>query len=435
VRKEAYQVRSNKVSILLEQACLALGLIVVLGGGASAAEFSLKAKAGSMTLPGGETVPIWGFALGEGPPTVPGPRLTVPPGEGLTVHLTNLLPVPISFVIPGQKLPDNNAGPVWTDWPNDTVTWSGSRPEGNYSARVRSFTHEVPPGETRTYTWSTFEEGAFIYQTGTNPAAQVQMGLYGAVTKNFSASQAYGHPDTIFDKELVLVYSALDPKMNEAIASRRYGPGTSTPNTRDYVPKYFLINGKAWPDRYLAKVSGTTEIFVGDRVLIRLLNAGYHTFVPVFLNAYVTARAEDGQLYPFPRKQYALELAAGRSLDVWLVPSKSETITIYDGRLNLTNAGKPTPGGLYAKIPVIGPLTIYKTRYSQATKTLKVFARTKESPGTVVLTAVGFGDLAYRPSKRDYYGAFSPVPMKPDSVTVVSSAGASDTKPVPFTLR
>ncbi|MGQ9857438.1 MAG: hypothetical protein ACUVS3_01965 [Thermodesulfobacteriota bacterium] len=117
---------SRTSSALLKKVGLALGFLLVWAPGAVAVEYNLTAKAGSMSLPDGETVPIWGFALGDGPVTVPGPKLVVPPGEGLTVHLRNLLGLPVSLVIPGQKLSDNNTGPVWTDWPDETTTWSGS---------------------------------------------------------------------------------------------------------------------------------------------------------------------------------------------------------------------------------------------------------------------------------------------------------------------
>lgn len=539
---------SRTISMLLGRACLALGLLLAWAGGAAAIEYSLTAKAGSITMPDGETLPVWGFALGNGPVTVPGPKLVVPPGEGLTIHLTNLLAVPVSLVIPGQKLPDNNTGPVWTDWPNETTIWTGSRPAGNYTARVRSFVHEVAPGQSGTYTWSSFKEGAFLYQSGTNPSAQVQMGLYGAVVKNFDVAQAYEDAATGFDKEVVLVYSAMDPAMNTAIASGRFGPGKTVPNTRDYAAKYFLINGKAWPDPAQERINGCTEILSGEQVLLRFLNAGYQTFVPVFLGPYLTLRAEDGNLYPFSKEQYSLELAAGRSVDAWLSPSAQGPVTLYDARGHLTNAGAPTPGGLTARLQV-GPLPpdsqppvveglsaspnptggaptvslaavasdlttgcsniqgaeywigspdpgqgnatpmnpsdgafdsarelieatvdvsglpkglhtiwvraqdamgwgnpsslqlqvglaetvgIYKITYSRRTRTLKVFARSTAAPATVTLTAVGFGDLAYRPTKNDYFGKFRPVVSKPASVTVVSTGGGSDTKPVPY---
>lgn len=548
VRKEARDMQSRTISLILGRACLALSLLPAWAGGAAAIEYSLTAKPGSITLPDGEAVPIWGFAIGNGPVTVPGPKLVVPQGEGLTIHLTNLLPVPVSVVIPGQKLPDNNTGPVWTDWPNETTTWSGSRPAGNYTARVRSFVHEVAPGQTGTYVWSSFKEGAFLYQSGTNPAMQVQMGLYGAVIKNFDVGQAYGDPTTGFDKEVVLVYSALDPAMNKAIASGQFGPGKAVPNTRDYQAKYFLINGKAWPDPAQERINRCTEILPEENVLLRFLNAGYKTFVPIFLGPYVTLRAEDGNLYPFPKEQYSLELAAGRSVDVWLTPQVQGSITLYDGRGHLTNAGAPTPGGLIAKLQVgtlaadsqapvvtglsvspnptggastvalsavasdlstgcsniqaaeywigstdpgqgyatpmdaadgafdsaeealqatidvsglpnglhtvwvrardatgwgnpsslelqVGPpetVSIYRAKYGRRTRVLRVFARSTAAPGSVTLTAVGFGELVYRPRRNDYLGRFRGVASKPAKVTVVSTGGGSDTKPVPY---
>ncbi|MGQ9857439.1 MAG: hypothetical protein ACUVS3_01970 [Thermodesulfobacteriota bacterium] len=97
----------------------------------------------------------------------------------------------------------------------------------------------MAPGETGTYTWNAFKEGAFLYQSGTNPAAQVQMGLYGAVVKNFDVDQAYGHSQTGFDKEILLIYSSLDPVINRAVASGQFGPGKTVPNTATISPGIF----------------------------------------------------------------------------------------------------------------------------------------------------------------------------------------------------
>ncbi|MGQ9857440.1 MAG: hypothetical protein ACUVS3_01975 [Thermodesulfobacteriota bacterium] len=262
---------------------------------------------------------------------------------------------------------------------------------------------------------------------------------------------------------------------------------------------------------------------------MRFFNAGYQTFVPVFLGPYLTLRAEDGNIYPFPKEQYSLELAAGRSIDAWLSPSEEGSITFYDGRLHLTNAGAATPGGLAARLqagalppdsqtPVTGSLSaspnptggastvslsgvasdvttgrsnilraeywigstdpgpegatpmspvdgsfdfpeevvqatvdvsslsngrhtlwvramdgtgwgnpsslqlqvgppeavgIYKITYNRSRKILKVFARSTAAPGSVTLTAVGFGDLTYRAIKNDYLGKFKRVAPRP----------------------
>ena len=96
-----------------------------------------------------------------------GTNLSVPPGEStLTINLTNNLSVPVSMVIPGLMTAMN-------------PTFVGGR--------VMSFTTETAPGATATYTWNNVNPGTYLYLSGTNPAVQVQMGLYGAVKKDYAA--------------------------------------------------------------------------------------------------------------------------------------------------------------------------------------------------------------------------------------------------------
>ena len=127
-------------------AFLLAGLIALATGclPAFAATYTLRAEATIVTLPGDTTVPMWGFALVSydlgaglvevnGPATVPGPRLTVPAGQGLTVHLLNTLPSPVSLYIPGQALP---------------LAEGATEPQvtRNGQGRIQSFVHETPGG-------------------------------------------------------------------------------------------------------------------------------------------------------------------------------------------------------------------------------------------------------------------------------------------------
>src|SRR3970040_2188895 len=91
----------------LSQAVLRAGLVTAAAQ-ASAVEYWLRADTVNVTMPDGVVVPMWGYALTDmtfvpGTATVPGPALTVPPGDPvLTIHLKNNLPEPTSIVIPGQ---------------------------------------------------------------------------------------------------------------------------------------------------------------------------------------------------------------------------------------------------------------------------------------------------------------------------------------------
>ena len=134
---------------------LFLCLLTIVAGEAVAAEYWLRVGAADMTMANGKTVPVWGFGLDkdknftttEGAVSVPGPTLRVGADDNvLIIHLMNTLNEPVSLNILGQRM-TNNSGPVWTNFPEDTETWTGSRPAGNYTARVRSFTHETQPGQ------------------------------------------------------------------------------------------------------------------------------------------------------------------------------------------------------------------------------------------------------------------------------------------------
>ncbi len=306
---------------------------------------------------------MWGYASCTttntafdtcGPVTVPGPALTVAPGDTtLTVHLLNSLPVPTSLVINGLiKAPTNPMVPVW-----DTGV-TGSRP--SLTARVRSFDAEAAPnnGTQADYTWGSasnpVKPGTYLYQSGTHPQVQVQMGLYGAVTKNAvnadaatdppTRAQAYPGAAFQYDNQATLLYSEIDPALHDAITNSTYGTPAGPTSTIDYAPKYFLINGQPYPSGSpviaLAGNPGTT--------LLRLLNAGLTTHVPMIKGAHWTLVAEDGKPYPYPRTQYTALLPAAKTTDVLLTPDIGGAVyAIMDRRLSLSNNGM-LDGGMLA---------------------------------------------------------------------------------------
>ena len=145
--------RTGKHTLKLGIAALTCTALAVFCSPAFAAEYWLRAAATTVDMPnpaGGAAIAVamWGYASCTttstafdtcGPVSVPGPALTVPPGDAtLTVHLLNSLTVPTSLVINGLiKAPTNPMTPVW-----DSGT-TGSRPSA--TARVRSFDVEAAP--------------------------------------------------------------------------------------------------------------------------------------------------------------------------------------------------------------------------------------------------------------------------------------------------
>jgi hypothetical protein len=352
---------------------LALALPLAAGHG-FAAEVWLKT--GTTTVMG---VPMWGYAqctdssFGDpsttgtcGPVTVPGPALTVPPGDpGLMVHLKNTLPAPTSLVIPGQV---TAMSPVWVEPatvrgvanPAAGTTYAGgSRPAGNLSAVVRSFTAEAAAlNGTADYTWANLKPGTYLYESGTHPQVQVQMGLYGSVVKDTDAGNvAYrsGGADIVYSQQVTLLYSEIDPALHAAVAGGTYGSGGPT-STLEYAPKYFLINGVSAPHASLVPVA---TVQAAQNTLVRFLNASLKSHVPTINGQYWRMIAEDGNPYPVlsnPRQQYTAFLTAGKTMDVLLVPTNSsatETVrhAIFDSRLFDTTNAVPG-GGLLAYVDV-----------------------------------------------------------------------------------
>ena len=188
----------SKKVIIFQGLFLFLCLLTVMVGKGVAAEYWLYVNEANMTMADGKTVPVWGFGLDNNQAvSVPGPTLRVGPEDNaLIIHLKNNLSEPVSLNILGQRL-TNNSGPVWTNFPDDTQTWSGARPAGNYTARVRSFSHETQPGEVGEYRWESFRAGTYLLQSGTNPAKQVQMGMFLPVVKD--VSQGFAYADVPYD--------------------------------------------------------------------------------------------------------------------------------------------------------------------------------------------------------------------------------------------
>ncbi len=338
----------------------ALVLIACSGltGSAFAAEYWLRADATTVGMPSGSATPLatdvpvtmWGFAPatvagpGTAPVTVPGPRLVVPAGDTtLTIHLYNNLPSPVSIVVPGQTA--------------TMVPVKFADPQGRQ--RVRSFTHETPSGTLTTpvnYTWTNLRPGTYLYQSGTHPAVQVQMGLYGSMTSNavdgLVAGSGQAYPGVAYDNETVLLYSEIDPALHAAVAGGTYG-SVAYPSTVNYAPKYFLVNGAPYNSGAAALAAGN----IGQQTLLRILNAGLQTHVPLLQGMNMRLVAEDGRAYAYPKEQYSVLLPAGKTVDAVIVPTgtAAATYAVYDRRLSLTNGAAPG-GGMFTLLAVGGPV-------------------------------------------------------------------------------
>lgn len=299
---------------------LAPGIITVLFMAASAAhgaEFFLRAAAVTNTLDATQGAIVqWGFARDsafgarDGAVTIPGPTLTVPPGDAsLIINLDNDLAEPVSIVIQGMAVA------------------VGQAPVRNADGRVTAFTFETPAGNAApvTYTWNNLRPGTFLYHSASHPAIQRPMGLYGAVIHDYQAGTAYSN--VVYDRDVLLFYSEIDPSINQAVSHSAFGPGKLMTSTVNYEPGYYLLNGQNLTNGILPMT-----VSAGERILLRFVNAGSHPRMPMLYGDYIRIVTEDGFLYPFPAVQYSLMLTPHKTMDAILTPGASGQLTWYDRR-------------------------------------------------------------------------------------------------------
>lgn len=288
----------------------------------------LAAKPYGQLMPDGRTVPMWGYerytdatftTVLEAVKT-PGPMITIPVGDTvLNITLKNLLPESTSILIPQLYAA---LAPV------DFTT-------GPFAGRVHSFTTETAVGATYTYSWTGIRPGAFIYQSGTHPAVQVQMGLIGGVKLDSALNLAY--PGVAYTIEQDVFFTEIDPELHQAVSSGTYGtPGSAYQSTIEYKPKYYLINGLQYTQG-LPALAGVA----GDTVLIRMFNGGLKSHAAAMLNLDFSLVAEDGFPYayrngailtPYSKLQAVAFLNAAKTIDaVATIPNpKVFNYSIFD---------------------------------------------------------------------------------------------------------
>ena len=280
----------------------------------------LYATAGSTTI-AGESIPVWGYNSATGPVSRPGgPTLVVTEDQPVTVRLHNQLGERTALLVNGlNMIPDLDG---------------------------------VAPGATKLYTFTPNGAGTYLYEAGLLPNAQHQsaMGLYGTLIVqphdsggNPITSRAYNDPSSAFDKAAVLVLSEIDPALNKSADPAAF-------DMRKYKPKYFLINGKAYPNTDPVTVAG------GDRVLLRYVNAGIDYHSMAVLGAHQSVIALDGNELTYARRFVAETFGPGQTTDAIVVaPAVAGAVNrlaVYDASLLLHNSNTGGFGGMLTFLEV-----------------------------------------------------------------------------------
>ncbi|MGB8858457.1 MAG: hypothetical protein WCC60_04345 [Ilumatobacteraceae bacterium] len=252
--------------------------------------FTLTATSGYTTEPDGNAIFDWSYTA-DGTFQLPGPTLCANTGDLIQVTLNNELPVNTSIQFPGQTdVTFTNsfaAGPVG--------------PVADASGNLTSLVQDAPADTSNaiSYSFPAYHEGTFVYQSGTDPQLQVQMGLFGSMviypsgiviapedigaipvdggTTNeqmgfgsspyradiaAEANCAYRSLDdpakcdplAIFeaDRENILVLSEVDPGVHAFIEQEQLADHPANLNWSaypvGYEAHYFMINGRSMPD-------------------------------------------------------------------------------------------------------------------------------------------------------------------------------------------
>ncbi len=308
--------------------------------------FNLVATGGAIQTPDGNSVYMWSYADSSGQFQYPGPVLCVTQGQSVSVTLTNNLPEASSIVFPGQE----------------GVGASGG------SAGL--FTKEAAAnGGTVTYTFTASQPGTYLYESGSNVAKQVEMGLYGALVVRPSAGANYAYDATTqFDptREYMLLLADIDPDLHHAV---------ETGGTYDFTAlhdRYFTINGRSFPDTIqdnanallpaqpygaLLRLQPTSPS--NQPALIRMLNAGplNHPFHPH--GNHTREIAQDGRLLTAPgggsasTEHFGETIGAGQTEDYlvrWDTQGADSAGTAFNDYWNPTTNQLPVPQPNYQNL-------------------------------------------------------------------------------------
>ena len=232
-----------------------LSVVLLAGNGLAAAQtgpaegiictdgpnFTLTTKTGYIGTPDDNVVYMWGYSAGSSAFQHPSPVLCVNEGETVTVILHNTLPEDVSITFPGQD--------------NVMADGAPAQPQFDGGGNLTSLTQVAAAnGGSVTYSFQANSPGTFVYQSGTDPAKQVRMGLFGAliVRPALGPNYANNRPDSQFnpDTEFMVLLSEIDPYLNQAVERQVVNGQAYNFNMANYHPRYWLINGRGFPDSF-----------------------------------------------------------------------------------------------------------------------------------------------------------------------------------------
>jgi len=207
---------------------------------------------GTRTMPDGVSVYFKGYSDSSADLNIPATPIICQEGDTLQITVVNFLAATHNFVIGGLKAGD------------PPLASTGDITRGN----SKTITYTIPTGKAGSY---------LFYDNKTS--YNVFLGLHGglAIMPAGKTNQLYSGSPT-FKKQLFWIFNDIDPALNNAVQQ-----GTAIP--LGFTPRYFTINGlNSRPPGAPGHGDPTIDAlydprsqlsgYVGDRTLVRMLNAG-----------------------------------------------------------------------------------------------------------------------------------------------------------------
>jgi hypothetical protein len=203
--------------------------------------FTLTTREGAISTPDGNMIYMWGYSEGDSPFQHPGPVLCVTEGDTVTVVLQNTLSEDVSIIFPGQE--------------NVLANGLPSQPQYDGVGNLTSLAPVAAAnGGGMTYSFVAGKPGTYLYESGTELAKQVNMGLFGALVVRPAAHSDWAYNDVVVSgtmtittqfnpaTEYLMIFSEIDPMLHMAVEQ-------GLPyNMNNYRSRYWLINGRSFPD-------------------------------------------------------------------------------------------------------------------------------------------------------------------------------------------
>ncbi len=256
------------------------------GDAGGVVEYDLTAEVVDWQVVDGEVVEVWGYN-GE----YPGPLLEAEVGDTIRVNLTNELPEGTTIHWHGLEVPNDQDG-------------------------VPGITQlMVEPGQRYTYEFEVDKPGTTMYHTHANTVQQLGRGLVGPLV----VREPFAQRTPKYDGDYTLVLHEIDG--------------------------LFTINGHSFPET-LADPDSLISLEEGDRVLVRMINAGQQHH-PMHLHGHQFRVVEvDSNRLDNPYWVNTIDIAPGQTVAVEVRGTNPGTWTFHCHILpHVTNRGE-YPGGM-----------------------------------------------------------------------------------------